>query len=70
MVDASHIKEMMEVKSADGKHIGVVDSKEGDRLKLAAGGMHHYIDIENVEAVEDGKVRLNTTAEETMATWH
>jgi hypothetical protein len=70
MVNASQIKEQMEVKSADGKHIGTVDSMEGRRVKLAAAGMHHYIDLAVVDAIKNGTVCLSKTAEETMRTWH
>ena len=37
MINASQIKEHMEVKSSDGKHIGTVFRVENGRLKLASG---------------------------------
>ena len=70
MVNASEIKERMEVKGSDGKHIGMIDSMEGKRVKLAAGGMYHYIDLATVDSVKDGAVILSKTAEETTRTWH
>jgi hypothetical protein len=70
MVDAAQIKGQMEVKGSDGKHIGTVDAVEGQRVKLASGGMFHYIDLDVVESVKDGAVRLNKTAEETTRAWH
>ena len=34
MVDASQIREHMEVKGSDGKHVGTVDHMENGRIKL------------------------------------
>jgi len=70
MVDAAQIKGQMEVKGSDGKHIGTVDGIEGQRVRLASGGMFHYVDLDMVESVGEGAVRLKTTAEETTRAWH
>ena len=70
MINASQIKENMEVKSSDGKHVGTVLGIENDRLKLASGGMDHDIDIALVDAIENDAVLLRKTAEETVRTWH
>jgi hypothetical protein len=70
MVNAEQIKGQMEVKGSDGKHIGTVDAVEGQRLKLASGGMFHYIDLDMVDSIEDGAVRLNKTAAEATRPWH
>jgi hypothetical protein len=70
MVDPSQIKEQMEVKGSDGKHLGTVDSVEGQRVKLAAGGGLHYIDFAIVDSIKGGAVCLNKTAEEMMQSWH
>jgi len=70
MINASKIKEHMEVKGSDGKHIGTVLGVENGHLKLASGGIDHDIDIGMVEAVEDDAIMLSTTAEETVRTWH
>lgn len=64
-IDAAHIREHMEVIGPDGRHIGVVDRVEGDRIKLtksdlAAGGEHRYIGLDQVETVDDA-VRLSTS---------
>ena len=51
MVNASQIKEHVEVVGSDGKHVGTVDHMEGtDQIKLTrtdedAGGEHHYIPL-------------------------
>jgi hypothetical protein len=70
MIDVSQIKEQMEVKGSDGKHIGTVDGVEGTRVRLASGGMYHYIDIAVVDKVEEGAICLTQSAEETTRTWH
>jgi hypothetical protein len=70
MIDALKIKEHMEVKGADGKHVGTVLGVENGCLKLASGGMDHELNIEMVDGVENQTVRLRKTAEETVRTWH
>ena len=70
MINASQIKEHMEVKGSDGKHVGTVLGVENGRVKLASGGMDHEIDIAMVYAIENDAVRLRETAEETVRTWH
>jgi hypothetical protein len=68
--NASQIKEHMEVKGSDGKHIGTVLGVENERVKIASGGMDHYIDIATVDAIEGDRVTLSSTAEEAVRTWH
>ena len=46
------------------------DSLEGERVKIASGGMHHFIDLDVVQNVKDGVVRLTQTKDEAMRTWH
>ena len=70
MVNAGQIKEQMEVKGSDGKHIGTVDGIEGQRVRLASGGMYHYIELDMVDSIKDGAVRLNKTAAEATGPWH
>jgi hypothetical protein len=70
MVDASAIREHMEVIGADGVHLGTVDKVDGDRIKLTKAdsgqgsheGHHHYISTGLVAEVEGDKVRLSATA--------
>jgi hypothetical protein len=75
MVDASQIKEHIEIVGSDGIHVGTVDHMDGsDRIKLArkdpaAHGHHHYIPLDWVESVENDKVRLNKTSQEAEAQW-
>ena len=70
MISASKIKEHMEVKSSDGKHLGTVLGVENGHIQLASGGMEHQIDIEMVDAITEHGVRLRKTAEEAMRIWH
>ncbi|HEX8580083.1 MAG TPA: DUF2171 domain-containing protein, partial [Allosphingosinicella sp.] len=57
MTDASSIRPHMEVRSADGSHLGTVDGVEGERIKLTRNdspdGQHHYVSIESVERVDE-----------------
>lgn len=73
MVNASQIKEHMDVKGSDGAHIGTVDRIEGDRIKLAksdpaSGGTHRYMDLTHVREVKDGCVVASMPAQECMST--
>jgi hypothetical protein len=70
MVNAAQIKEQMSVQGSDGKHIGTVDGMEGQRIRLASGGMLHHIELDVVEEVKEGVVRLKQTAEEATRPWH
>jgi hypothetical protein len=70
MIDSSQIKEQMEVKGSDGKHVGTVFGVEHGRIRLASGGMEHTIDIATVDAIEDGVVRLRMPAAEAVRPWH
>jgi hypothetical protein len=74
MINTSQIREHMEVKGADGKHVGTVDHMEGNRIKLtksdpASGGEHHYLDLAMVKEIKDGAVCLNKSADEARRTW-
>ncbi|HEY7810265.1 MAG TPA: DUF2171 domain-containing protein [Allosphingosinicella sp.] len=57
MTDASSIRPHMEVRSADGSHLGTVDGVEGERIKLTRNdspdGQHHYVSMESVERVDE-----------------
>lgn len=57
MVEASSVQKHMEVRAADGSHVGTVDGVEGDRIKLtrkdSADGEHHYVGLDSVERVDE-----------------
>ena len=56
MIDRSQIREHMDVIASDGGRIGVVDSVQGDLIKLARkdlpDGEHHYVSLADVERVD------------------
>jgi hypothetical protein len=57
------ICEHMEVVDANGRHVGIVQSVEGDRVNLIKNDSldprHPFIDKSQVAAVEDNKVKLS-----------
>ena len=74
MVDASQIKEHLEVVGSDGEHVGRVDHVQGDQIELAkldlgSGFKHHMIPVSWVEYVDDDQVRLNLTKDDAKARW-
>lgn len=68
MIDASRIEEHMEVVGSDGQHVGAVDNLGIKLTKSdpAAHGQHHYIKLEKVASVEDGKIVLSIPASEAL----
>jgi hypothetical protein len=67
------LKEHMEVVGSDGKHVGIVDRVEGDRIKLAkadpkAGGKHHFIPRAWIGRI-GAHVHLTKTSREAMEQW-
>ena len=73
MVDASQIREHMEVKGSDGKHVGTVDhlAKSG-LIKLtktdAKDHQHHLFPVSWVEKIDD-KIHLNKSCQEAQQQW-
>jgi hypothetical protein len=71
MVDATQIREHMEVVGSDGKHIGKVDHVKGNELELTralAVGKHHFLPLSLIARVDD-KVRLNVTEDGAKDLW-
>lgn len=70
MINASDIREHMEIVGADGVHVGKVDHLDGDRIKMArkdeAHGQndehHHYVQLSAVASVDGDKVWLSADA--------
>ena len=72
-VDETDIREHMEVISSDGQRVGVVAGVEGGSIRLtrygsASGGLHHYIPLGWVKAV-DWAVYLNKPCDEAQRDW-
>ena len=73
MVAASEIREHMEVRAADGRHVGTVDHMEGEsRIKLTRSdsddGKHHLIPLDWVDHV-DAHVHLNKDSDAVRQEW-
>lgn len=73
MIQASQIREHMEVVGSDGEHVGKVDHvKDGDielaKFDLGSGLKHHLIPMTWVDRVDD-KVRLNLTKDAAKSSW-
>ena len=73
MVAATDIREHMEVRAADGHHVGTVDHLDGEsRIKLTKSdsidGKHHLIPLEWVDHV-DAHVHLNKNADDVQRQW-
>ena len=73
MIQASQIREHMDVVGSDGGHVGKVDHVLGEDIELAkldlgSGLKHHLIPVTWVEQVDD-KVRLNLTKDAAKAAW-
>lgn len=70
MVEASEIKEHMEIVGADGVHVGKVDGVEGDRIKMVRkdeqhgqdDSHHHYVQLSAVTSTDGGKLWLSADA--------
>ena len=74
MIQATQIREHMEVVGSDGGHVGKVDHVHGtdielSKLDLGSGLKHHLIPLTWVETIQDDKVRLNLTKEAAKAGW-
>jgi len=74
MIQASQIREHMEVVGSDGGHVGRVDKVMGEeielsKLDLGAGLRHHMIPITWVEMIDEDTVRLNMTKDAAKAAW-
>jgi hypothetical protein len=71
-VGVSGIKEHMDVMASCGKKVGVVDSVEGQAIKLTRNaspdGQHHFIPVGWVERV-DSQVHLKKNSAETEQAW-
>jgi hypothetical protein len=74
MIQASEIREHMEVVGSDGGHVGKVDHVlatdiELSKMDLGSGFKHHLIPLTWVETIQDGKVCLNLTKDAAKAAW-
>ncbi|MBB3763204.1 DUF2171 domain-containing protein [Sphingomicrobium lutaoense] len=67
------IPDHAEVVGSDGEHVGTVDKVRGDRIIMtrddSEDGHHHSLTCSRLDCIEDGKVKLNLTAEEAKSMW-
>lgn len=69
-MNATDIKEHMQVVGSCGNPVGKVDHVQGNQIKLTKDsdphgqGHHHFLPLSQVKAVEDGKVVLTVNSEE------
>ena len=73
MINASMIKEHLEVVGSDGGHVGRVDHVMGDQFELAkmylgSGVIQHMIPVSWVDHIDE-HVHLNMTKDEAKARW-
>ena len=74
MINASEIREHMEVVGSDGGHVGKVDKVMGGEIELAkfdlgSGFKHHLIPVTWVDHIEEDKVFLNLTKDAAKSAW-
>ncbi|CAN5594147.1 DUF2171 domain-containing protein [soil metagenome] len=74
MIQASDIREHMEVVGSDGGHVGKVDHVMGAEIELSkidfgSGLKHHMIPLTWVEQIADEKVHLSMTKDAAKAAW-
>jgi hypothetical protein len=72
-MNASGVREQMQVFASDGQRVGIVVGVEDRSIKLArnspeAGGEHHYIPLAWVETVQKA-VYLSRPSEEVRDLW-
>jgi hypothetical protein len=73
MINSEEIFEHMEVRAADGRHVGTVDHMDGtSRIKLTRtdsdDGKHHLIPLDWVDHV-DAHVHLTKNADDVRSQW-
>ncbi|MFC5848978.1 DUF2171 domain-containing protein [Deinococcus petrolearius] len=61
----------LQVKDVNGEHVGTVDHLEGEnQLKLtrndSTDGQHHYVELSQVESMDDVAVYLNVTRDDIL----
>lgn len=73
MIEASAIKEHMDVIGSDGGHVGRVDNVVGQEIELTkfdlgAGLKHHMIPLTWIDHIDE-HVHLNLTKDAARSSW-
>lgn len=69
-MNASDIKEHMQVVGSCGNPVGTVDHVQGNQIKLTRNsdphrqGHHHFLPLSQVKGIENGKVVLTVNSEQ------
>ena len=72
MINTTEIKAEMPVVCSQGGQFATVDHMEGKefiKLNKDKTGKHHYIPVEWVTSVDNGKVQVDRPGEEAMEDW-
>jgi hypothetical protein len=74
MMFIEQVREGLEIVGSDGVHVGTVDALSGTLLKLkktdpSSGGVHHYLDIGLIVAIEGNTAKLLVPAVEAKQRW-
>ncbi len=74
MIQASEIRERMEVVGSDGGHVGKVDHVLGtdielSKMDLGSGFKRHLIPMSWVDSIYDDKLFLSLTKDAAKAAW-
>ena len=73
MINATQIREHMDIVGSDGKHVGRVDQVKGQEIELAkldtsTLGKHRMIPLSWIDFIDD-KVHLSLDHEEAKRRW-
>lgn len=71
-MDSNQIQPDMPVVCSKDGQFAEVDHMEGEdmiKLKRDESGTHHYIPLDWVTSVEDGKVKIDRPGDEAMQEW-
>ena len=65
------VQEHMKVVGSDGEEVGTVDHLDGSRIKLTrdSSGQHHFLPVDCIASVGDGRVRLSMPAMQAKRQW-
>ncbi len=72
MISANEIKPGMPVVCSQDGQFAIVDHMEGEnciKLNKDEGGQHHYIPLDWVASIEDGKVKVDRSGEDAKQEW-
>ena len=74
MIEATEIREHMDVVGSDGRHVGRVDRVRGAEIELTkwdtqAGLKHHMIPLSWIDYIDDDGLHLDRTRDAAKTEW-